>query len=330
MVSTGIDGPNRTASGRPTPALLIPMMDLNAWLLVLVGALLLGCSSSTDAPPTAPPADLSPIAAALDTVEAPDDTAVPDGALLISGGATLNRYAEFVDLAGGADATIVYVPTALAVVNVEEQERTARTLTERVGGSPENVTVLHTRDPNVADLTSFVAPLAAADAVWFVGGRQWRLVKAYAGTATLDGFRSVLDRGGVIGGGSAGATIQGSFLVRGDPASNEIMVGTYRQGFGFLPQSAIDQHLLTRNRRYDLIPVIEANPSLLGIGIAENTSLVVYGDTARVTGAGIVALYDHRRWSQADSTLSRDEKLLVLQPGDRFDLRTRRTLPPTD
>jgi len=79
-----------------------------------------------------------------------------------------------------------------------------------------------------------------------------------------------------------------------------------------------------------LLQVIEANPSLLGIGIAENTSLVVYGDTARVTGAGIVALYDHRRWVQADSTLSRDEKLLVLQPGDRFDLRTRRTLPPTD
>jgi cyanophycinase len=190
------------------------------------------------------------------------------------------------------------------------------------------MTVLHTRDSLVADTDSFAAPLETADAVWFSGGRQWRLVDAYAGTKTLEGFWTVLERGGVIGGSSAGATIQGSFLVRGDTETNTIMMGNHQEGFGFLPHSAVDQHLLARDRQYDLIPVIEAHPELLGIGIDENTALVVQGDTARVVGESLVAIYDPRRWTQADSTLDRDDKFFFLEPGDRLDLRTRRKLAP--
>jgi cyanophycinase len=188
------------------------------------------------------------------------------------------------------------------------------------------MTVLHTRDSLVADTDSFAAPLETADAVWFSGGRQWRLVDAYSGTKTLEGFWSVLERGGVIGGSSAGATIQGSFLVRGDTETNTIMMGNHQEGFGFLPNSAVDQHLLARDRQYDLIPVIETHPELLGIGIDENTALVVQGDTARVVGESLVAIYDPRRWTQADSTLARDDKFFFLEPGDRFDLRTRQEL----
>ena len=176
---------------------------------------------------------------------------------------------------------------------------------------------------------AFAVPLDSADAVWFSGGRQWRLVDAYSGTKTLAGFRAVLDRGGVIGGSSAGATIQGSFLVRGDTLSNQIMKGNHREGFGFLPESAVDQHLLARSRQYDLIPVIEAHPELLGIGIDENTALVVRGDTARVTGESKVAIYDHRRWARADSALDRNDKLFFLHPGDRFDVHTRTERAPT-
>ena len=77
-----------------------------------------------------------------------------------------------------------------------------------------NVTVLHTRDRAEADTEAFVAPLKTARGVWFGGGRQWRLVDAYMGTRTQREIEAVLARGGVIGGGSAGATIQGSYLVR--------------------------------------------------------------------------------------------------------------------
>jgi len=247
--------------------------------------------------------------------------------MLVGGAAETALHAEFVRLAGGADAAIVCVPTAWQEVAMDEAREWCTRRLAAAGASPDNVTVLHTRDTLMADTDSFAAPLQSADAVWFAGGRQWRIYDAYAGTKTLEGFWSVLERGGVIGGSSAGATIQGSFLVRGDTETNEIMMGNHQEGFGFLPQSAVDQHLLARDRQYDLIPVIEAHPELLGIGIDENTALVVRGDTARVVGESVVAIYDARRW-QADSTLDRDDQFFLLQPGDRLDLRTRQELTP--
>ena len=289
-------------------------------LVLLVVALLLpGCAVPEDDAPTA------------DAPASESTLAVPSGTLMLAGGATRPElYAEFVQLAGGADAEIVYVPTAAQSVDVAETRAFVRENAAAVGASPDNMTVLHTRDSLEADTDAFAAPLDAADAVWFSGGRQWRLVDAYSGTKTLEGFRSVLDRGGVIGGSSAGATIQGSFLVRGDTETNQIMMGNHQEGFGFLPHSAVDQHLLARNRQYDLIPVIEAHPDLLGIGIDENTALVVRGDTARVVGESKVAIYDHRRWTKADSTLDRDDTFFFLEPGDRLDLRTRQELPPVE
>jgi cyanophycinase len=280
--------------------------------LLLAGLTLSACTSSSGDGPTSEAA-----------------TAVPNGTLMLAGGAIESElYAEFVRLAGGADAEIVYVPTASQSVDVEETRAYVQEMASEVGASPENMTVLHTRDSLVADTDSFAAPLQTADAVWFSGGRQWRLVDAYSETKTLEGFWSVLERGGVIGGSSAGATIQGSFLVRGDTETNTIMMGNHQEGFGFLPQSAVDQHLLARDRQYDLIPVIEAHPDLLGIGIDENTAIVVQGDTARVVGESLVAFYDHRRWTEADSTLDRDDKFFFLEPGDRLDLRTRQELAP--
>jgi cyanophycinase len=259
----------------------------------------------------------------------PDSTtAVPNGTLMLAGGAVEpDLYATFVRLAGGPDAQIVYVPTAAESVDLESTRAYVRTNAAQVGASPENMTVLHTRDSLVADTDSFAAPLETADAVWFSGGRQWRLVDAYSDTKTLEGFWSVLERGGVIGGSSAGATIQGSFLVRGDTETNQIMMGNHQEGFGFLPRSAVDQHLLARDRQCDLISVIEAHPDLLGIGIDENTAAVVEEDTMRVVGESKVAIYDHRRWTRAEAPLDCADRYFFLEPGDRLDLRTRRKRP---
>ena len=128
---------------------------------------------------------------------------------------------------------------------------------------------------------------------------------------------ALLERGGVIGGTSAGATIQGSYLVRGDTKTNTIMMGDHEEGLAFLRDVAIDQHLLRRNRQFDLIEVIEAHPELLGIGIDENTAIVVRGDTFRVIGASYVGIYDHNH--QLDS----GGLYYFLAPGDRFNMRTR-------
>ena len=160
-----------------------------------------------------------------------------------------------------------------------------------------------------------------ANGVWFGGGRQWRLVDSYLGTRTERELRGVLDRGGVIGGSSAGASIQGSYLVRGAREGNHIMMARgYEAGFGYLSGVAIDQHLLTRHREDDLVAVIDAHPGLLGIGLDDPAAVVVRGDRFEVIGRGRVAIYDGKDHDGM--------RYYFLNVGDRFDLRTRTPLGP--
>jgi cyanophycinase len=238
------------------------------------------------------------------------------GVLVIVGGAMRDPaiVTRFIDLAGGPDAPLVIVPTAGDADSYDQYWSGLRQFREN---GARNLTVLHTRDPKVADTDAFVKPLTTARGVFFAGGRQWRLADSYLSTRVQRELQAVLDRGGVIGGTSAGATILGSFLVRGDTKGNDLMVGDHTVGFGFLKNSAIDQHLLRRNRQFDLIDVIEKRPELLGIGIDENTAIVVEGDRFDVIGQGYVAIYDARHATRPPA------KFYFLSPGDRFDLLKR-------
>lgn len=241
----------------------------------------------------------------------------PDnGYLVVAGGAVTDPeiYERFVMLAGGSEAPIVVIPTAGGGETYDDFWPWLAPLRE---AGATRIKVLHTTDREIADSEEFVAPLREARAVWFSGGRQWRLVDAYMGTRTLEEIRGVLDRGGVIGGSSAGATILGSYLVRGDTSTNTIMMGDHTEGFAFLKNVGIDQHLLRRNRQFDLIEVIEAHPELLGIGLDENTAIVVRADNFEVIGQGYVAVYDSNR-----KVRDRGE-FYFLAPGDRFDLAKR-------
>ncbi|MCP4898575.1 MAG: cyanophycinase [bacterium] len=238
------------------------------------------------------------------------------GSLVIAGGAVTDPaiYERFVALAGGGEAPIVVIPTAGGGENYSDYWPGLARLRD---AGAQNIKVLHTRDPEVADTEEFVLPLVEARGVWFSGGRQWRLVDAYENTRTLTEIRGVLERGGVVGGSSAGATIQGSYLVRGDTSTNTIMMGDHTKGFGFLRSVGIDQHLLRRNRQFDLVQVIEAHPELLGIGLDENTAVVVRGDYFEVIGKGYVAIYDFHR------QIRNDGSFYFLASGDRFNLATR-------
>ena len=198
-----------------------------------------------------------------------------------------------------------------------------------------NVTVVHTHDRTEADTEAFVQPIRDADAVWFTGGRQWRIADAYLGTLTETEFRNVLRRGGVIGGSSAGASIQGSFLVRGDTSGSGILIGDHQRGLGYIKNSAIDQHVIPRNRQQGLIEVLtdpdkkmepeNDRQALLGIGIEEGTGIVVVGNEFKVVGKkdGVVLLYDPKTWT-SDSTDS--DRYLTLWNGAKYDLQKRLVL----
>lgn len=206
---------------------------------------------------------------------------VPNGSLVIVGGGAMPQDVadRFVELAGGSKARIVVLPTA---VPPAQTSREVPGFLRRK--DIEDVTVLTQRGTEVA-ADEFRSALKAATGIWFGGGRQWNFVDAYEGTEAVELFHDVLRRGGVIGGSSAGATIQGEFLVRGHPLGNTVMMAEgYERGFSFLPGAAIDQHFTQRGRQPDLLPVIRRHPKLLGIGIDEGTAIVMTGSTAQVIG----------------------------------------------
>jgi cyanophycinase len=217
--------------------------------------------------------------------------AVPEGSLVIIGGGGIpdGLIERFIELAGGPDAPIVILPTANPdpLPPQSPDERIFRLAGAR------DVKVLDARKRADVESPEFRAAVERAKGVWFGGGRQWRFVDAYEGTQAVGLFRGVLKRGGVIGGSSAGATIQGDYLVRGNPLGNaEMMAEGYERGFAFLPGVAIDQHFTQRNRFADLAAVSKDFPQVLGIGIDEDTALVVRGDSAEVVGEGRAFFYD--------------------------------------
>jgi cyanophycinase len=247
----------------------------------------------------------------------------PRGAVLAAGGGELGSeiYARFLALAGGAQAHIVLIPTAGA----EEGSHDAWTALESLQrAGAQHIEVLHTRNRAVADLEAFASPLRDATGVWISGGRQFRLVDVYLGTRTQREMEGVLERGGVIGGNSAGASVLATTLIRGGSADNDaILDRTREEGFGFLRGVAIDQHLLARGRENDLIGVLRDHPELLGIGVDEATALVVTGDMGSVIGKGRVAIYDFT-----------DPLALIplryLMRGDVYDLGARQVVLAAD
>ena len=244
-----------------------------------------------------------------------------NGSLIVAGGALSDPavFQRFVQLAGGPSAPIVIIPTAGGAADYDQYFGGRRPF-EAAGAH--NITVLHTYDRDVADTDAFAAPLREARGVWFTGGRQWRLADSYLDTKVHAALWDVLARGGVIGGSSAGASIQGSYLVRGDTRTNTVMMGDHEVGLGFLKGVGIDQHLLRRNRHFDMVEVIRAKPELLGIGLDENTAIVVRGDRFEVVGQSYAVIYDHQ------ATLDGGGLFYFLSPGDRYDMAARQAFRP--
>jgi cyanophycinase len=250
------------------------------------------------------------------------------GTLIIVGGGSTEGTGimeKFIALAGGLDAKFVIVPTnggnknADGTLKTYEDWEVLRSWWER---GMTNVEMLHTADSKVADTEAFAMVLRDANGVWFAGGRQWNMVDSYMDTLTMKEIQKVLERGGVVAGSSAGATIQGDYLVRGDTSGANVMMTAepnHQHGFALLHKSAIDQHINTRLRWDDLIPVIKKYPDLLGIGLSEGTAIVVKGDTFEVMGKWKVAVHDNTRLYQPW-----EKPYFVLSQGDVYNMKTRK------
>ncbi|MCA2990652.1 Type 1 glutamine amidotransferase-like domain-containing protein [Gemmatimonas sp.] len=268
---------------------------------------------------------LTALAACQKPSPSPRPSAAPrvgpeNGSVLVVGGGQQGPeiFAKFIELAGGPDALIVEVPTAGGdSIDVSTVGRGLR------AAGAKNVVVYHTTSKAVADADSFVARIASARGVWFGGGRHYRLVNSYSGTKSERAFAAVLARGGVVGGSSAGASILASYLIRGAPSNDNRIMNhpDYLTGFGYLRNTAIDQHVVARERLPDLHDsLIVRRRDLLAISEDEGTAWVVRGDTAELMGRGKGFVYNARELTDPG------RPFLTLLPGDRFDLGARRVL----
>jgi cyanophycinase len=150
----------------------------------------------------------------------------------------------------------------------------------------ESLRFLDAKTREDADSSEFARILDAATGVWLSGGEQGRLVDLYRDTASEKAIKRLLERGGVVGGISAGAAVQSDVMIRYGRTEPQL-----DRGFGLLRNAVVDQHFGQRSRQQRLLTALERNPGLIGLGIDEGTALVVRGAELSVIGVGKVSVY---------------------------------------
>jgi cyanophycinase len=252
------------------------------------------------------------------------------GGVLVNGGGQQNPITKrFVELAGGpsADFVIIRVPNS-------QTPKDDRPLADRVASTPDTksavafgvktMTALRFTARDAADSAEFVAPLRKANGVWITGGDLDILVSAGKDTLTHRELKAVLDRGGVVGGESAGALILTSQItknIKGVPPGVNPDIDL-DEGFGFVKDIVVVPHLLRMGWQENLVPVIAAHPALLGVGIDEGAAVVVQHGSFDVIGNSKVAIYDNENHS--------GKHYYFLSAGDHFDLSAHKPAPKVD
>lgn len=235
-----------------------------------------------------------------------------DGVLVIAGGGMLPHSIKerFWMLAGGPAARIVVIPAS-------QMEPEQLKIHEERWDEFETdvVTALHAENRGEADDPEFSRSLESATGVWLGGGQQTLLTGTYRGTLIQTRMRNVLARGGVIGGTSAGAAVMSDIMIAGGKRAP-----IESQGFGFLPETIVDQHFMKRNRMSRLLKLLEKHPGAVGLGVDEQTALIVElkGKRLSVVGDSYVTACVPGRNDQPP-------RFEFLKPGDRSDLEALRT-----
>lgn len=233
------------------------------------------------------------------------------GKRLLGGGGKLPSaiYERFLQLAGGKHARVLIVPTASQRADTAEgRQATLQRWREAHPGY--QFEVLHTRDRTEADSEAFVKKLNNATGIWFGGGAQSRLAEAYVGTRFEREMYAWLDRGGVIGGSSAGTAIQTHTMIAGGKAPPRLMTG-----FDLVPFAIADQHFSQRKRLPRLLLALELAPGHFGIGIDEGTAILVEGRSMHVLGKGKVHF-------ALAKTKTQPQRVVALAAGEFADLPT--------
>ena len=275
----------------------------------------------------------APASAQLSSAIAPDTL----GSLIIVGGGDTPASVQqrFIELAGGAgNAKIAVFPMASLKSDEEANEVVADF--QKLGAETHLVNFNRQR----ANRESTERYLEQFTGYWFSGGDQSRLASLLLGTKALDSLYRRYKEGAVIGGTSAGASVMSSVMLTGkrrsprSPEDGELQniargMQEVSEGFGFFKGAIVDQHFMRRARYNRLISAILDHPQLLGVGIDEETALLVHPDGLwEVLGSYYVKVFDARRSRIVDDegpmAKASDIRMHVLPMGSSFDPLKRR------
>lgn len=253
--------------------------------------------------------------------------------LLIIGGAEdkvgrVTILRRFVNLAGGRKSRIVIIPTASSVP--EEVVEVYSTVFSRLGAP--QVDAVNPPDRAHSSDDELQALIDGATGIFLSGGNQLRLSQLIVGTPLGAAILRAYERGAVIAGTSAGASIMSRFMISmGDEGVTPRQRSSQlTAGLGLLPGVIVDQHFDQRARYGRLLSLVASSPSLLGMGIDEDTAAEITGGTElTVVGSGAVFVVDARTAVTDAHEAERDAPLLVtgaivhtLPFGATFDLET--------
>ncbi|MEP6972617.1 MAG: cyanophycinase [Actinomycetota bacterium] len=243
--------------------------------------------------------------------------------------AILSRFAKF---AGGSDGHVVVISTASSLGDAATDLYRELFLGLGIG----MVTGLRPEEREEANDPSMVAELQEATGVFLTGGNQSRLASIVAGTRLGDALFLAHDRGAVLAGTSAGASAMASHMVAfgrsGSTPKNRM--AQLSAGLGILQGLVVDQHFEQRGRIGRLLAIVAGSPSLLGVGLDEDTCAIVHADqTIQVIGRGAVTIVDGAHL-KTDAYHGKGYRPLMvsgailhsLPAGYWFDLRSRHLL----
>ncbi len=259
------------------------------------------------------------------------------GALVIIGGAEDREgdcvvLREFVRASGGTKARIAVMTAATG--HPEEVGDTYIRAFERLGA--ESVQVVGTENRQDSECKDGIRIINQATGIFFTGGDQSRIVDFIKDSPLCDAIRKQHETGAVVGGTSAGAAMMPDEMIIGGASVSNPSVDAVRMGpgMGFLPGIVIDQHFAQRGRLGRLLAALVLHPAVLGLGIDEDTAIIVKGDEFEVVGQGAITVVDETNSTHNNlEGLLKDEaialcdvKLHILPHGYRFNLKTHQPL----
>lgn len=241
---------------------------------------------------------------------------------------------RFVRFAGGAEARVAVIATASEISEQALQLYEALFLELGVA----SVTGLHPQERGEAEKAEAAAELSDATAVFLTGGNQLRLTSIVAGTKLHQGLHLAQDRGAVIAGTSAGASALASHMMAfgqtgATPRHGNVQTAA---GLGLVDGTIVDQHFEQRTRLGRLLSAIAQSPSLIGLGLDEDTCAIVHPNRSmEVIGRGSVTVVDGSQMETDAYRLRGRRPMMVsgaqlhsIPSGYRFDLRARALIHP--